>query len=62
MTILEESAESATEFVGKNNLPANDKSLPMMTLLLNEASPEATVSPEFAVNNPDVVMVFPVSV
>ena len=39
MTIFEESAESATEFVGKNNLPANDKSLPMMTRLLKEASP-----------------------
>ena len=62
MTILEESAESATEFVGKNNLPANDKSLPMITRLLKEASPEATVRPEFAVINPDVVIVFPVSI
>ena len=62
MTIFEESAESAMELAGKNNLPANDKSLPMMTRLLKEASPEATVSPEFAVNNPDVVIVFPVSV
>ena len=62
MTIFEESAESAMELAGKNNLPANDKSLPIRTRLLKEASPEATVNPEFAVNNPDVVIVFPVSV
>ena len=45
-----------------NSLPPIETSPPAITLELKEASPTETVNPAPAVNNPDVVMVFSVSI